>query len=53
MTRYCGRDFSEAELALLRALIAEDPLRTRADLSRLAETLHAEVDGFLRHIRGT
>jgi hypothetical protein len=36
VTRYCGRDFSEAELALVRALIAEDPARTRADLSRLA-----------------
>ena len=34
--RYCGRDFSESELALIRALIAEDPTRTRADLSRLA-----------------
>ena len=34
--RYCGRDFSEAELTLIRTLIAEDPTRTRADLSRLA-----------------
>ena len=34
--RYCGRDFSEEELTLLRTLIAEDPRRTRADLSRLA-----------------
>jgi hypothetical protein len=34
--RYCGRDFSEAELTLIRTLIAEDPRRTRADLSRLA-----------------
>ena len=32
--RYCGRDFSEPELTLIRALIAEDPTRTRADLSR-------------------
>jgi hypothetical protein len=36
MKRYCGRDFSEPELTLIRALIAEDPTRTRADLSRLA-----------------
>ena len=34
--RYCSRDFSEQELTLIRALIAEDPTRTRADLSRLA-----------------
>jgi hypothetical protein len=33
--RYCGRDFSESELALIRALIAEHPTRTRASLSRL------------------
>ena len=36
MKRYCGRDFSESELALIRALIAEDSRRTRAELSRLA-----------------
>jgi DNA-binding transcriptional regulator PaaX len=34
--RYCGRVFSAYELALIRELIAEDPTRTRADLSRLA-----------------
>jgi hypothetical protein len=34
--RYCGRDFSETELTLITILIAEDPRRTRADLSRLA-----------------
>ena len=33
--RYCGRDFNESELALIRALIAEHPTRTRASLSRL------------------
>ena len=32
--RYCGRDFSPQELALIRRLIAEDPTATRADLSR-------------------
>ncbi|MFW5910889.1 MAG: DUF4338 domain-containing protein [Thiohalospira sp.] len=33
--RYCARDFSAQELALIRHLIAEDATRTRADLSRL------------------
>ncbi len=33
--RYCGRDFSGNEIAEIRRLIAEDPARTRADLSRL------------------
>jgi hypothetical protein len=33
--RYCGRDFTEQELAQIRALIAEDPSRSRARLSRL------------------
>ena len=33
--RYCGRDFSADEIALIRALIAADPARTRAELSRL------------------
>lgn len=36
MRRYCARDFSEQELELIGHLIAEDPNRTRADLSRLA-----------------
>ncbi len=36
MKRYCGRDFSEEEMGQLRDLIAEDPKRTRAQLSRLA-----------------
>ena len=35
MKRYSGRDFSEQEVRLLRRLIAEDPARTRAQLSRL------------------
>ena len=48
MTRYCGRDFSEQDLALVRALIAEDPLRTRADLSRLA----CRELGWLKHDGG-
>ncbi len=33
--RYCGRDFHQQELQQIRALIAEDSTRTRADLSRL------------------
>jgi len=33
--RYCGRDFHAEEIALIRRLIAEDPARTRAELSRL------------------
>ena len=48
--RYCGRDFSEAELTLIRTLIAEDPRRTRADLSRLAcQAMHwFKPDGGLK-----
>lgn len=34
--RYCGRDFSEADMALIRKLIFDDPGRNRAILSRLA-----------------
>lgn len=33
--RYCGRDFSAEELAVIRTLIADNPTATRADLSRL------------------
>ena len=33
--RYCGRDFSAAELSLLRQLVADHPTATRARLSRL------------------
>jgi len=33
--RYCGRDFPPEEMALIRRLIAGDPGRTRAELSRL------------------
>jgi hypothetical protein len=33
--RYCGRDFHADEIALIRQLIAADPARTRAELSRL------------------
>lgn len=33
--RYCGREFHADEIAQIRRLIAEDPDRTRAELSRL------------------
>ena len=33
--RYCGREFSAEDLAQIRRLIAEQPSRTRAELSRL------------------
>ncbi len=33
--RYCGRNFSDDELARIRQLIGEDPARSRALLSRL------------------
>ena len=33
--RYCGRDFSPAELEVIRHLISEVPERNRAELSRL------------------
>ncbi|MGH8655085.1 MAG: hypothetical protein ACREYE_24240 [Gammaproteobacteria bacterium] len=36
MTRYCGRDFTTEDIEQIRTLICEDPVRTRADLSRLA-----------------
>jgi len=35
MRRYCGRDFTDRELERIRQLIAEDPQRNRAQLSRL------------------
>lgn len=50
--RYCGRDFSTKEIAEIRHLIAENPTRTRADLSRL--TCHAfgwiKPDGGLKEM---
>ena len=33
--RYSGRDFSSEDLAFIRALIADNPSCTRADLSRM------------------
>lgn len=52
MKRYCGRNFSEEELVLIRTLITEDPKRTRADLSRLAcRAMHwLKPDGGLKQM---
>ncbi len=33
--QYCGRDFSPDELEIMRRIIAEDPDRTRAQISRI------------------
>lgn len=33
-TRYCGRDFTDADLERIRQLIAEEPRKNRAQLSR-------------------
>jgi hypothetical protein len=48
--RYCGRDFNADDMALIRQLIAEDPARTRAELSRLTcRVLHWHTpDGGLK-----
>ena len=52
MIRYCGRDFSEQELSLIRQLISENPSATRAFLSRL--TCQAldwyKIDGGLKEM---
>jgi hypothetical protein len=52
MKRYCGRDFSDSEVALIRTFIAEDPQRSRAALSRLAcRALHwYQPDGGLKEM---
>ena len=48
--RYCGRDFHAEEIAQIRLLIAEDPARTRAQLSRLTCRMLAwyKADGGLK-----
>jgi hypothetical protein len=48
--RYCGRNFSADEIAQIRRLIAEDPSRTRAELSRLTCRVLAwyKADGGLK-----
>ena len=52
MIRYCGRDFSNQELALIRQLISENPSASRAVLSRL--TCQAldwyKIDGGLKEM---
>lgn len=52
MKRYCGRDFSEEELNLIRTLIAEDLSRTRAELSRrVCQAIHwLKPDGGLKEM---
>lgn len=52
MTRYCGRDFSEQDLALIRQLISDDPSANRAELSRrTCQTLHwYKIDGGLKEM---
>ena len=48
--RYCGRDFYVDEIERIRHLIAEDPTRTRAELSRLTcrELKWFKADGGLK-----
>ncbi len=48
--RYCGRDFRAEEIERIRHLIAEDPARTRAELSRLTcrELQWLKADGGLK-----
>jgi hypothetical protein len=50
LKRYCGRDFSEEEMNLMRTLIAEDASRTRAELSRqVCQAIHwLKPDGGLK-----
>ncbi len=52
MTRYCGRDFSEAELTLIRTLISDNPEHSRSVLSRLTcQALHwLKPDGGLKEM---
>jgi hypothetical protein len=52
VTRYCGREFSPAELEWIRTLIAEDPNRGRVALSRIVcKTLHwYKPDGGLKEM---
>lgn len=52
MIRYCGRDFSKHDLALIRQLISENPSATRAELSRLTcQALHwYKIDGGLKEM---
>jgi hypothetical protein len=48
--RYCGRDFSESEISLIRSMIADDPKMTRFKLSKLVcNTMNwLRIDGKLK-----
>ena len=52
MKRYCGRRFTGEEIGQLCALIADNPGRTRAQLSRLACRLlqWRKADGGLKEM---
>lgn len=50
--RYCGRDFSDKELGIMRRIIAEDPNRRRAPISRIVckELGWYKIDGGLKEM---
>jgi hypothetical protein len=52
MTRYCGKDFSQQDLTLIRQLISDNPSISRAELSRLTcKALHwYKIDGGLKEM---
>jgi hypothetical protein len=52
MRRYCGRDFSRQDLALIRQLISDKPSANRAELSRFTcQALHwYKIDGGLKEM---
>jgi len=52
MVRYCGRDFSEKEMRIIRALIADNPQQHRAALSRMVceELGWFKADGGLKEM---
>lgn len=52
MTRYCGKEFSQEDLALIRQLISDNPSAKRAKLSKLTcQALHwYKPDGGLKEM---
>jgi len=52
MVRYCGRDFSEKEMRIIHALIADNPQQHRAALSRMVceELGWFKADGGLKEM---
>jgi hypothetical protein len=50
--RYCGRDFSDKELQIMRRIIAEDPNRKRTPISRIVckELGWHKIDGGLKEM---